>query len=265
MRSTCTRREPARFRPAPRCGRASRARSSDAASVLAHLRAVLGGQRRADRRDRLDHLVQFRERENSRASASPASNRCSTSSCATPRTRCATAASAACATCSRRPLDFGRISIYVLDADKHDLLGREVPPEMIAATDARGRRQPGPVGEPHAPARADRTRRHELHRGRALRGAARCCACSTVIRTRSGCMSAWRWRSAPASRCCSPPTSPRRWRASARARAASRAAICRARVGDLPFGRSAEMLALASEFDQMAARLQAIWSKASAA
>src|SRR5262249_50249472 len=32
-------------------------------------------------------------------------------------------------------LDFGRVSIYVLDADKHDLLGREVPPEVLAATE----------------------------------------------------------------------------------------------------------------------------------
>src|SRR5512143_684095 len=32
-------------------------------------------------------------------------------------------------------LDFGRISLFVLDADKRDLLGREVPAEVIAATD----------------------------------------------------------------------------------------------------------------------------------
>src|SRR5262249_9338622 len=32
-------------------------------------------------------------------------------------------------------LDFGRVHVYVLDAERHDLLGREVPPEVMSAID----------------------------------------------------------------------------------------------------------------------------------
>ncbi len=152
-------------------------------------------------------------------------------------------------------LDFGRISVYVLDPEKKDLLGREVPSEIIAATDH-------PVADTQGLS-ANRMRLRELtaadgtkytaiarfegptplrllyrhpntfwtHVGLAMAIS----ACFALLLAA--------YITAPLARI----------RASARRVARGDLS---AHIGELRFGRSAEILALASEFDQMTARLR---------
>jgi len=152
-------------------------------------------------------------------------------------------------------LDFGRVSIYVLDADKRDLLGREVPQAVIAAPDhavadaqglganrmrlrplvaADGSRYTA-VARFEGPTMLRLLYRHQgplwVHVGIAMLISA---GISLLLAA---------YITAPLSRI----------RASARRVARGDLS---AHVGDLPFGRSAEILALASEFDQMTARLR---------
>jgi two-component system sensor histidine kinase CpxA len=152
-------------------------------------------------------------------------------------------------------LDFGRISVYVLDADKKDLLGREVPPEIIAAT-------VHPVADPEGLS-ANRMRLRELTApdGTKYTAISRFegptplrllyrhpntfwihVALAMAI---SACFALLlaAYITAPLARI----------RASARRVARGDLS---AHIGDLRFGRSAEILALASEFDQMTARLR---------
>ncbi len=147
------------------------------------------------------------------------------------------------------------ITIYVLDADKHDLLGRDVPTDVSAAlahgvTDAQGTR-----------ANRSRLRELTLDNGSKVTGFAAFTApplwrmlyrrpnlfwnqvaIASLISAVFGLIVA-AYITGPLSRI----------RASARRVARG---DLDARVGALRFGRSAEMLALASEFDQMAARLK---------
>ncbi|HSC12016.1 MAG TPA: ATP-binding protein [Rhodanobacteraceae bacterium] len=152
-------------------------------------------------------------------------------------------------------LDFGRISVYVLDADKKDLLGREVPPEIIAAT-------VHPVADPEGLS-ANRMRLRELtapdgtkytaisrfegptplrllyrHPNTFWMHVALAMAISACFALLLAA-----YITAPLARI----------RASARRVARGDLS---AHIGDLRFGRSAEILALASEFDQMTARLR---------
>jgi two-component system sensor histidine kinase CpxA len=152
-------------------------------------------------------------------------------------------------------LDFGRISVYVLDADKKDLLGREVPPEIVAATIH-------PVADPEGLS-ANRMRLRELTApdGTKYTAISRFegptplrllyrhpntfwihVALAMAI---SACFALLlaAYITAPLARI----------RASARRVARGDLS---AHIGDLRFGRSAEILALASEFDQMTARLR---------
>ncbi|HSE13174.1 MAG TPA: ATP-binding protein [Rudaea sp.] len=152
-------------------------------------------------------------------------------------------------------LDFGRISLFVLDADKRDLLGREVPPDVIAATDhavadaqglsanrmrlrlltaADGAKYVA-IARFEGPTPLRLLYRHPstfwLHVGLAMAIS----ACFALLLAA--------YITAPLARI----------RASARRVARGDLS---AHIGDLPFGRSAEILALASEFDQMTARLR---------
>lgn len=152
-------------------------------------------------------------------------------------------------------LDFGRVSIWVLDAEHHDLAGRTVPPEVLAATIA-------PVADAQGLS-ANRMRLRNLTAadGTHYTAVARFQG-SRVLRTLyrhpatfwahvgiamaiSACISLLlaAYITLPLSRI----------RASARRVARGDLS---AQVGDLKFGRSAEMLALAHEFDQMTARLR---------
>jgi len=152
-------------------------------------------------------------------------------------------------------LDFGRISVYVLDADKKDVLGREVPPEMIAATDQavadtqglsanrmRLRVLTAPDGakytaiarfEGPTPLRLLYRNPNTFWMHVALAMAISACFALLLAA----------YITAPLARI----------RASARRVARGDLS---AHIGDLRFGRSAEILALASEFDQMTARLR---------
>jgi two-component system sensor histidine kinase CpxA len=154
-----------------------------------------------------------------------------------------------------QPHDFGRVSLYVLDPDKHDLLGREVPAAVIDAGDhpvadsqglSAGRMrlrvltaQDGTkytaVARFEGPTMLRLLYRHPttfwLHVGVAMAIS----ACFALLLAA--------YITAPLSRI----------RASARRVARGDLS---AHVGDLPFGRSAEMLGLAGEFDQMTARLR---------
>jgi two-component system sensor histidine kinase CpxA len=152
-------------------------------------------------------------------------------------------------------LDFGRISVYVLDADKKDLLGREVPAEIIVATDhaiadtqglsanrmrlrlltaADGAKYTA-IARFEGPTLLRLLYRHPstfwMHVGLAMAIS----ACFALLLAA--------YITAPLARI----------RASARRVARGDLS---AHIGDLPFGRSAEILALASEFDQMTARLR---------
>lgn len=152
-------------------------------------------------------------------------------------------------------LDFGRVSIYVLDADKHDLLGREVPPAVMAAiehpvedsqglsanrmrlrilTAADGTRYTA-IARFTGPSMLRLLYRHPttfwLHVGVAMAIS----ACFSLLLAA--------YITAPLARI----------RASAHRVARGDLS---AHIGALRFGRSAEMLALASEFDQMTARLR---------
>jgi two-component system sensor histidine kinase CpxA len=152
-------------------------------------------------------------------------------------------------------LDFGRISVYVLDANKKDVLGREVPPEIIAAT-------VHPVADPEGLS-ANRMRLRDLTApdGTKYTAISRFegptplrllyrhpntfwihVALAMAI---SACFALLlaAYITAPLARI----------RASARRVARGDLS---AHIGDLRFGRSAEILALASEFDQMTARLR---------
>lgn len=152
-------------------------------------------------------------------------------------------------------LDFGRISIFVLDDDKHDLLGREVPTEVIAASDhavadAQGlsanrmrlRVLTAPDGAKYTaiarfegPTPLRLLYRHPNTFWMHVALAMAISACFALLLAA--------YITAPLARI----------RASARRVARGDLS---AHIGDLPFGRSAEMLALASEFDQMTARLR---------
>jgi two-component system sensor histidine kinase CpxA len=152
-------------------------------------------------------------------------------------------------------LDFGRISVYVLDADKKDVLGREVPPEMIAATDQavadtqglsanrmRLRVLAAPDGAKYTaiarfegPTPLRLLYRHPNTFWMHVALAMAISACFALLLAA--------YITAPLARI----------RASARRVARGDLS---AHIGDLRFGRSAEILALASEFDQMTARLR---------
>jgi signal transduction histidine kinase len=152
-------------------------------------------------------------------------------------------------------LDFGRISVYVLDADKQDLLGREVPTEMIAATDhavadtqgwsanrMRLRVLTAPDGAKYTaiarfegPTPLRLLYRHPNTFWMHVALAMAISACFALLLAA--------YITAPLARI----------RASARRVARGDLS---AHIGDLRFGRSAEILALASEFDQMTARLR---------
>jgi two-component system sensor histidine kinase CpxA len=152
-------------------------------------------------------------------------------------------------------LDFGRVSLYVLDADKHDILGRPVPESVIAASehavaDSQGmsanrmrlRTLTAPDGAHYtAVARFEGpTMLRLLYRHRAtfwvhVGIAMLISACISLLLAA--------YITAPLARI----------RASAQRVARGDMS---AQIGDLPFGRSAEMLALAREFDQMTARLR---------
>jgi two-component system sensor histidine kinase CpxA len=152
-------------------------------------------------------------------------------------------------------LDFGRISLFVLDADKRDLLGREVPAEVIAATDnavadaqglsanrmrlrvltaADGAKYTA-IARFEGPTPLRLLYRHPstfwMHVGLAMAIS----ACFALLLAA--------YITAPLARI------------RAGARRVARGDLS-AHIGDLPFGRSAEILALASEFDQMTARLR---------
>lgn len=152
-------------------------------------------------------------------------------------------------------LDFGRVSVYVLDAQRRDLLGRTVPPEVLAAT-------LNPVEDTQGLS-ANRMRLRELTAadGTHYTAVARFEG-SRVFRTLyrhpatfwahvgiamaiSACISLLlaAYITVPLGRI----------RASARRVARGDLS---AQIGDLKFGRSAEMLALAHEFDQMTVRLR---------
>jgi two-component system sensor histidine kinase CpxA len=152
-------------------------------------------------------------------------------------------------------LDFGRISVFVLDADKRDLLAREVPPEVIAAhdhaiADAQGlsanrmrlRVLTAPDGAKYmaiarfeGPTPLRLLYRHPSTFWLHVAVAMAISACFALLLAA--------YITAPLARI----------RASARRVARGDLS---AHIGDLPFGRSAEILALASEFDQMTARLR---------
>jgi two-component system sensor histidine kinase CpxA len=152
-------------------------------------------------------------------------------------------------------LDFGRISVYVLDADKKDVLGREVPPEIIAATDqavadtqglsanrmrlrvltaADGTKYTA-IARFEGPTPLRLLYRHPNTFWMHVALAMAISACFALLLAA--------YITAPLARI----------RASARRVARGDLS---AHIGDLRFGRSAEILALASEFDQMTARLR---------
>jgi two-component system sensor histidine kinase CpxA len=152
-------------------------------------------------------------------------------------------------------LDFGRISVYVLDADKKDLLGREVPTEIIAATDqavadtqglsanrmrlrvltaADGTKYTA-IARFEGPTPLRLLYRHPNTFWMHVALAMAISACFALLLAA--------YITAPLARI----------RASARRVARGDLS---AHIGDLRFGRSAEILALASEFDQMTARLR---------
>jgi two-component system sensor histidine kinase CpxA len=152
-------------------------------------------------------------------------------------------------------LDFGRVSIFVIDADQKDLLDRTVPAEVIAAAehpvaDAQGlsanrmrlRVLTAPNGARYtAVARFEGSRMLRL----LYRHQATFWAHVGIAMAISACISLLlaAYITLPLSRI----------RASARRVARGDLS---AQIGDLKFGRSAEMLALAQEFDQMTARLR---------
>jgi two-component system sensor histidine kinase CpxA len=152
-------------------------------------------------------------------------------------------------------LDFGRISVYVLDANKKDLLGREVPTEIIAATDqavadtqglsanrmrlrvltaADGAKYTA-IARFEGPTPLRLLYRHPNTFWMHVALAMAISACFALLLAA--------YITAPLARI----------RASARRVARGDLS---AHIGDLRFGRSAEILALASEFDQMTARLR---------
>jgi len=152
-------------------------------------------------------------------------------------------------------LDFGRISVYVLDADKKDVLGREVPPEIIAATIH-------PVADPEGLS-ANRMRLREL----TAPDGAKYTAISrfegpTPLRLLYRHPNTFWMHVALAmaiSACFALLLAAYITAPLARIRASARRVArgdLSAHIGDLRFGRSAEILALASEFDQMTARLR---------
>jgi len=139
---------------------------------------------------------------------------------------------------------YGPGTIYVLDAHGHDLLGRAVPPQALADS-------------------SDRARTRELHAadGTAYRAAA-------VFEGSFLKRLIWRrpsafWSniaiamaiSALASALLASYVAAPLARIRASARRVARGDLS-ARIGELRYGRSAEMLALADEFDRMAARLK---------
>jgi signal transduction histidine kinase len=152
-------------------------------------------------------------------------------------------------------LDFGRVSVYVLDSEQHDLLGRVVPEAVLAAAqhpiaDAQGlsanrmrlRNLRAPDGTYYTavarfegPPMLRLLYRHQATFWTHVGVAMVISACISLLLAA--------YITLPLSRI----------RASARRVARGDLS---ARVGDLKFGRSAEMLALAHEFDQMTARLR---------
>jgi two-component system sensor histidine kinase CpxA len=153
------------------------------------------------------------------------------------------------------PLDFGRITVYVLDDQKHDLLGRPVPDEVVAASshaiaDSQG------LGSNRMRLRplqaADGTRFEAVARFEGptplrllYRHPSTFWVHVALAMAISACVSLLlaAYITVPLARI------------GASARRVARGDLS-AQVGNLPFGRSAEMLALASEFDQMTSRLR---------
>jgi len=152
-------------------------------------------------------------------------------------------------------LDFGRVSIYVLDADRHDLLNRSVPKAVLSATDHPIEDSQGMSGNRmrlRVLTAPDGTRYTAVARfeGSALmrgiyRHAATFWAHVGIAMAISACISLLlaAYITSPLSRI------------RANARRVARGDLS-AQVGDLKFGRSSEMLGLAQEFDQMTARLR---------
>ena len=152
-------------------------------------------------------------------------------------------------------LDFGRVQVYVLDAAHHDLLGRDVPDAVLAAAehpvaDAQGlsanrmrlRNLTAADGTHYtAIARFEGSRILRL----LYRHQATFWAHVAIAMAISACISLLL-----AAYITFPLT-----RIRASARRVARGDLS-ARVGDLKFGRSSEILALAHEFDQMTARLR---------
>ena len=152
-------------------------------------------------------------------------------------------------------LDFGRVQVYVLDAAHHDLLGRDVPDAVLAAAehpvaDAQGlsanrmrlRNLTAADGTHYtAIARFEGSRILRL----LYRHQATFWAHVGIAMAISACISLLL-----AAYITFPLT-----RIRASARRVARGDLS-ARVGDLKFGRSSEILALAHEFDQMTARLR---------
>ena len=152
-------------------------------------------------------------------------------------------------------LDFGRVQVYVLDAAHHDLLGRDVPDAVLAAAD-----------HPVADAQGLSANRMRLRNLTAADGTHYTAVArfegSRILRLLYRHQATFWAHVAIAmaiSACISlllaayitfPLT-----RIRASARRVARGDLS-ARVGDLKFGRSSEILALAHEFDQMTARLR---------
>jgi two-component system sensor histidine kinase CpxA len=148
------------------------------------------------------------------------------------------------------------VDMYVLDADNHDLLGRTVTPEVLEAVK-------NPVQDSEG-FHYNRMRMRKLNSadGKPLYTAVASYTGSPLLRMLYRRPNTF-WMHVAAAMVISAVfslllaayiTAPlARIRSSARRVARGDLS---ARVGDLPFGRSAEILALASEFDQMAARLK---------
>jgi two-component system sensor histidine kinase CpxA len=154
-----------------------------------------------------------------------------------------------------QPLDFGRVSLYVLDADHRDILGREVPDSVIAAAahpvpDSQGmsagrmrlRTLVAPDGTRYTavarfegPTMLRLLYRHQFTFWLHVAIAMLISACISLLLAA--------YIATPLARI------------RAGAQRVARGDLS-ASVGDLTFGRSAEMLALASEFDRMTARLR---------
>jgi two-component system sensor histidine kinase CpxA len=145
-------------------------------------------------------------------------------------------------------LDFGRVSIYVLDADKHDLIGRPVP-DAVAAVSASGRTA-GIVRQPRSACACSAHRRCATAVARWVAAVRASPARGHVLGARRHRHGDQRLHLAAARR-----LSPCRCRASRQcAPRCARRLVHACRRPEVRPQRS--MLALASEFDQMTARLR---------